>query len=195
MARVTDRRLLDAVVTTVIASGYRGATTRQIAQAAGVNEVTLFRRFGDKRSLVLAAVHDVMHRVGEVDVTRTDDAEADLAAVVRYCSRVLAEQGDLAIALATEAARDRELAEVIGEPLGALRRVAGLIEHHRAEGRLVDRPAAEAAAALIGPLLGARLMRAALGEDAEVPPADVGEIVTRFLEGWAPRPSSALAAG
>jgi AcrR family transcriptional regulator len=35
---------------------YRGATTRRIAQEAGVNEVTLFRQFGSKEGLILEAV-------------------------------------------------------------------------------------------------------------------------------------------
>jgi AcrR family transcriptional regulator len=36
--------------------GYRGATTRRIAEAAGVNEVTLFRAFGSKAALIRAVL-------------------------------------------------------------------------------------------------------------------------------------------
>jgi AcrR family transcriptional regulator len=36
--------------------GYRGATTRRIAQEAGVNEVTLFRHFGSKDELIREAL-------------------------------------------------------------------------------------------------------------------------------------------
>lgn len=36
--------------------GFLGATTRRIAQAAGVNEVTLFRRFGSKQALLKEAI-------------------------------------------------------------------------------------------------------------------------------------------
>jgi len=36
--------------------GFRASTTRMIAEAAGVNEVTLFRHFGSKASLIEAAV-------------------------------------------------------------------------------------------------------------------------------------------
>lgn len=36
--------------------GYRGATTRRIAQEAGVNEITLFRHFGSKDALLQEAI-------------------------------------------------------------------------------------------------------------------------------------------
>lgn len=37
-------------------TGFRGTTTRQIAQRAGVNEVTLFRHFGSKTALLHEAI-------------------------------------------------------------------------------------------------------------------------------------------
>lgn len=37
--------------------GFRGATTRRIAQEAGVNEITLFRQFGSKAVLLHEAIH------------------------------------------------------------------------------------------------------------------------------------------
>ncbi|MGH7689527.1 MAG: helix-turn-helix domain-containing protein, partial [Gemmatimonadaceae bacterium] len=44
-------RILEAATRVYALHGYRGATTRLIANEAGVNEVTLFRTFGSKDSL------------------------------------------------------------------------------------------------------------------------------------------------
>ncbi|MBX6366303.1 MAG: helix-turn-helix transcriptional regulator, partial [Gemmatimonadetes bacterium] len=49
-------RLIAAAARVFSETGYRGATTRRIAQEAGVNEVTLFRHFGSKWELIREAV-------------------------------------------------------------------------------------------------------------------------------------------
>jgi AcrR family transcriptional regulator len=55
--RVENRsRILEAAARVYAEFGYRGATTRRIATAAGVNEVTLFRTFGSKAALIDEAV-------------------------------------------------------------------------------------------------------------------------------------------
>jgi AcrR family transcriptional regulator len=48
--------LLDVTARLYAEHGWRGTTTRRIADAAGVNEVTLFRQFGSKESLLLEAI-------------------------------------------------------------------------------------------------------------------------------------------
>jgi len=47
----TKKRLLEATLKLISEKGYRGATTRKIAQEAGVTELTLFRHFGSKEKL------------------------------------------------------------------------------------------------------------------------------------------------
>ncbi|MBC7791966.1 MAG: TolC family protein [Anaerolineae bacterium] len=51
-------KLLAAAATVYAEAGYRGATTRRIAQEAGVNEITLFRHFGSKDALILEATRE-----------------------------------------------------------------------------------------------------------------------------------------
>jgi AcrR family transcriptional regulator len=52
----TRESLLDVTARLYAEHGWRGTTTRRIAEAAGVNEVTLFRQFGSKESLLLEAI-------------------------------------------------------------------------------------------------------------------------------------------
>lgn len=49
-------RILEAAAKVYSEVGYRGATTRRIAGAAGCNELTLFRHFGSKATLIHEAV-------------------------------------------------------------------------------------------------------------------------------------------
>ena len=55
--------LLDSAITVFAESGIRGATTRRIAQNAGVNEVTLFRHFKSKDDLIHAALEQFVARL------------------------------------------------------------------------------------------------------------------------------------
>lgn len=57
-APITDARskLLEVAARVYAECGYRGTTTRRIAQEAEVNEVTLFRHFGSKDALLREAI-------------------------------------------------------------------------------------------------------------------------------------------
>lgn len=52
----TQIKIMDATMTLIIEKGYSGATTKKIARFAGVNESTIFRRFGEKKEIVTAAM-------------------------------------------------------------------------------------------------------------------------------------------
>lgn len=56
MTEPTKQHLLEAALRVYGEGGFRGATTRRIAEEAGVNEVTLFRLFGSKAALITAAL-------------------------------------------------------------------------------------------------------------------------------------------
>ncbi|SFB25808.1 transcriptional regulator, TetR family [Cohnella sp. OV330] len=51
----TSEKILLATIELMAEKGYDGTTTKEIALAAGVNEVTLFRHFGTKEKLLEAA--------------------------------------------------------------------------------------------------------------------------------------------
>ena len=77
-------RLLNAAARVYAETGYRGATTRRIAQEAGVNEITLFRHFGSKTTLILEAVRQANLRSDCPAVPATPgDAVAEIKSWVR----------------------------------------------------------------------------------------------------------------
>lgn len=51
MARDTETKILDAAYQSFLAQGFKPTTTKQVAQRSGVNESTIFRRYGSKDNL------------------------------------------------------------------------------------------------------------------------------------------------
>ena len=52
----TGQKIIDAAMSLVRDKGYVATTTKDIAKAAGVNECTLFRKFQNKKEIVLSGV-------------------------------------------------------------------------------------------------------------------------------------------
>jgi len=53
----TEEKIIQAAIQMVKSHGYKGATTKKIAEEAGVNEVTLFRHFGSKKGLIESIIN------------------------------------------------------------------------------------------------------------------------------------------
>ncbi|MEO0826666.1 MAG: TetR/AcrR family transcriptional regulator, partial [Cyanobacteria bacterium J06642_9] len=54
----TRQKLIQAALELFVSQGVSNTTTRQIANLAAVNEVTLFRHFGNKYGLLLAVLEE-----------------------------------------------------------------------------------------------------------------------------------------
>ena len=77
MTAPTRDHILDAAAKVFAEHGFRGSTTRLIADAADVNEVTLFRLFGSKDALLGEAIRT---RVYERDIQQLPDTPGDARA-------------------------------------------------------------------------------------------------------------------
>lgn len=134
-------RILDAASGLFAARGYQATTTRMIAEASGLNEVTIFRSFTNKQG-VLAAV------VGRVAARQPGNVLADLQAVpVREAVQRLAQlevanglaDGGLMTRLAFEAGSVAEVAELFaGGPQGNLDAMAGFFAARQSAGEVRD---------------------------------------------------------
>lgn len=84
---ISRQKLLEAAAAVFAESGFRGATTRRIAEVAGVNEVTLFRQFGSKSQLMQEAFECLHPPDGMTLPDEPGDVEQEL---VRWSSAHLA---------------------------------------------------------------------------------------------------------
>ena len=96
-AEETRERILNAARDVVAKKGKRGATTREIADVAGVNEATLFRHFGNKETLLVAVVQHFCGHVVLRDVVGTLHGEIseDLLEIGRVFMARLESQMDV----------------------------------------------------------------------------------------------------
>lgn len=62
----TSQKIIDAAMTLIREKGYVATTTKEIAKKAGVNECTLFRKFKNKKDIILQGVNQSKWRA---DVT------------------------------------------------------------------------------------------------------------------------------
>ncbi len=126
----TDSRILDAASDLFAERGYNGTTTRAIAERAGVNEVTLFRKFTSKQG-ILAALTQKWSRsmAGFAVATLPDpsDTRATLEVLAELEVAQARQVGGAAMRLALDAQSTLEVAEIMGS--GPSENFAGLVEY------------------------------------------------------------------
>lgn len=130
----TAEKILDAAATLFASRGYAATTTRAIAEAAGVNEVTIFRNFENKLG-VLKALGERMGRrqAGRAAAAapHSGDVRETLLGFARMEIAGALEDGGLAIRLAYDAQSVPEIAELLGEGLPG--NLEGLAEYFAEE--------------------------------------------------------------
>lgn len=82
-------RLIEAAARVYAAAGFRGATTRRIAEEAGVNEVTIFRLFGCKATLLDEAVRHSAATLPEEVILLPDEPDEPQRELTAWCEAQL----------------------------------------------------------------------------------------------------------
>ncbi|MEJ6480976.1 TetR/AcrR family transcriptional regulator [Nostoc punctiforme UO1] len=122
---LTRTRLIEAASQVFASLGVQGATTREIARVAGVNEVTLFRHFASKEQLLGAVIKNALALQTEAlayPEAWTQDLKIDLRQYAHLYNTMLEAQEDLIRTFIGEAKRHPEAAkQVIQEAAEPLR--------------------------------------------------------------------------
>lgn len=179
------QKILDAAARLYGEAGFRGATTRRIAIEAGVNEVTLFRIFGSKASLLAEAVRCCSPALAETPALPEEprDPEAELTAWAEGHLTHLRENAPLIRTMLCEVDERPEIAARVGEnPRAANCELRAYVERLRLARRIdPDVPTSSAVAMLTGCLF-ADVMGRPLIPDALPPEGSAArEYVRLFL--------------
>jgi len=180
---VRDEEIFQAIIGVIIERGYAGATTKQMAEAANVSEVTLFRKYENKAQLVKLAISAIADQMDFESVTQySGDLKADLLRVVERYQNLAAQYGHFFSVLMPEMRRYPELVKSLDRPTKVMHDIGLLLARYQSEGHLRSEHSLHAAAALLGPLIYTAMLKGSLF-DSDLPAIDLPQHVENFLHG------------
>jgi Transcriptional regulator len=190
MVHTAADRVLDAAARLFAERGYQATTTRQLAELAGVNEVSVFRGFGSKQGVLAAVVARVVaQQPGRV---ASELADLGLPEAVTELARVEVvnglRDGGLMTRLAFEARTVPEVADLFaGGPQANLASMADFFADRQRRGQVRPDVAAQTVAEAFFSLTSSFvIMRTVLGFDpgsSEDVQQAVAGLVELFLTG------------
>jgi AcrR family transcriptional regulator len=195
LAEVRRRQIIEAAASVFAAKGFHNTTTKEIAEAAGVSEGTIYNYFSSKEDLLLGMLNTFITESIQsiLDRSPSDDPKAVLAAVYRDRLALLERRGALIHALfpqifTNEQLRHQFLSKTI-QPL--IRRIEEQITAQTERGLFRPVNAAIATRAMMGFLI-VYVVLGLAGKDPVLvnTPHDelVEEVVSLFIDGLRVRP-------
>ncbi|SFI49448.1 transcriptional regulator, TetR family [Paenibacillus sp. UNC496MF] len=174
----TRERLMNAAVDLMAEHGYKGASTKDIAAAAGVSEMTLFRQFGSKLNMLEEAVDRYYYTVEfrKLFAERIVwELERDLRLIGETYHELMERNSRILLIFQSESRSIPSLAERIRKHPRALQEMlTGYLEAMKEKGKLADVDPATNAASYLWLHHGAFLSRMPGGPNllADLPIAD-----------------------
>jgi len=151
MTEPTRQQILDAAAKVYAELGFRGATTRRIAEVAGVNEVTLFRTFGSKANLIDEVIRSC-HRDPDAASLPAEPAEpeAELTRWVAETHRFMLDRRGLIRSAVAELHEHPEHSnEVADHPTVSFRELRAYVDRVHRTGAIPDVANANAACTML----------------------------------------------
>lgn len=180
----TRQRILEAAARVFAEKGYARATTRALAAAANVNEVTLFRHFGSKEGLFSAIVESYAAPALNTAMTAqlTGDYRQDLHTMGSSVLQALLERREPLRLMLCEAGHFPEVRQVLAQNPRVLRQaLAAYLRRQMGLGR-VCRPHAEAAAQAFWGMFFAYTISLWLLDEPLDPALSTEELVAQFVD-------------
>lgn len=180
--KISQDDLFETAVQVFAERGYDSATTREIAARAGVNEVTLFRRYGSKSDLIRLALDACLSRSAFGRIVASDNVRRDLIAIVKAYDETVRSYGGAVVTLLVEMARHPELRGANSILMRNMKRAAEIIAIHQKAGHITHGDPLYKVAYLIAPLM-ARGIWERSGSPVSSRAFDDEAIASAFLKG------------
>ena len=181
----TEEKLVLAALRQFETHGFIAATTKSIAAEAGVAEVTLFRYFGDKKSLFLKVAAYIARDFGIMRIpnVKTGDFREDMLALCNNLLHKFIHFNALFRMLIFEAKKYEDIRVVLSDIRGkALHNIQKLADgYHNADGAWAKNCTEWLGNSLMGTSICYCLFHSAEDEDAFVD-THAGIIATAFIE-------------
>jgi AcrR family transcriptional regulator len=180
----TRERILQAAAQVFAREGYARATTRTLAAAAGVNEVTLFRHFGNKQNLFAAVIDEYAASAltTALEAQLTGDYHQDLLTMGRQVMQLMLERGEAVRLMLCEAEHFPEVRETMAQNPRRLREaLSTYLQQQMQRGQVRELHAEAAAQAFWGMFFAYSISLGLLGESVK-PTLTTEELVDLFVD-------------
>ncbi|MCX9086680.1 MAG: TetR/AcrR family transcriptional regulator [Candidatus Methanoperedens sp.] len=138
----TEQRILNAAMKVFSEDGFEGARTRKIAELAGVNEVTLFRKFQSKENIlrvVMMKNRDIVLQALDTVFLNENSAnfQVNLHSLCENIMKIIEERIDMMIILIAESRKKPEIAGILAPvPEMILMRLTDYFEQQQKQGKM-----------------------------------------------------------
>lgn len=180
----TRQRIIDAAAEIAGNVGYAKATTKAIAEAAGVNEVTLFRHFGTKENLFSAAIEQYggPAMVPAIEAQLTGDYRQDLITIGSILMTVLVERREMLRLLLCDSAHIPEVRTVLARNPRELRQMTARYLKSQMEKGIIKEGHPEAMAQAFMGMFFSYAISLNIFEEAIQPNIELTDLVTLFVD-------------
>ena len=179
---IDDKDVFRAAIGVLADCGYKSATTKNIAAAAGIHEATLFRKYRSKFNLIEQAIRVLFLDVPFAKVAYTGDLQADLRLIIEAYLKTSEMVGNILPILLIEIPRNPELKSLFEIPWKNIARVSDILEQYQAQKIIKQEPVLNSISVLLGPLMVRHLIKET-DPELPIPPIEPQIYVENFLHG------------
>ena len=165
----TSKKIIDAMMEIILERGYTGATTKDIAERAGINECTIFRKFKGKNEIVIAGMELPQYRPNITPETFADikwEIESDLKMFMEnYMREVTPEFVRLSIGLRSPQIYSQTASLIMDIPQTFLCALTDYLCEMKEKGKIRDIDCDAVAATILSSTFGFTFLSVSFGND------------------------------